>query len=348
MRGVSAEYRFYCPWTWAHTASLYDRDPDLLERQAESAAAAHIDPVADLAAGDVDPELATVAAAAAGPAPASGRVGEPRGEVVEFLGKVFYFSPVDARLAEFMSKPEMFIGAALQKKPKPLPPVLPARVAPVALSECSLCGFCPVVLHDTRRRVGLAGHAEPKAVRGQEALTVAYDGNYYRLSSETALRRFLAQPWTFVHFAALPAADRFPIEAGELDAAAPRHFMQRALRENLARALAEVERARPKFPGMSVAESALRYVALHLRAHNPGNVTPFAQSVHSAHLERFHALATVARDGGLVPPPEDATADERAAFARRCAQWDAVLDDPVAIRESFGCLQPLAPEPAVC
>lgn len=254
----------------------------------------------------------------------------------EFLGAVYCFSS-DECARPFYVHPEAFSGEE-GPKPAPLPSLLPRRLSPAEATALvsakpatplELCGCCPVTLYNTRNEVGLRGVTQPRAVLGRTDLIAQYDGKAYALVDEDAMRAFLRQPWVFATGAVLPLPHKLPFDATELKAMPDEHYITRALYEEVARALLAVARTRPKFPGLSVEESALKYVALHLKAHNAAS-SEFRAATFRANFEAYVERATL-YETITTEAPEDPV--EREAFERRCRVWDEVQDNPRVVEE---------------
>ena len=253
-----------------------------------------------------------------------------RGELVEvgadrqftavYEGQFYCFSQRPF-LDEFLLHPDRFDKAT---KEIALPSVLPRRLAgaeaEAAMASVEYVGCCPVTLYDTRDNVGLCGVAEPTAVKG--SLVVEYDGKHYAVLSEPLMERFLRQPWVFAEHPVLPPANKLPMEPATVRATPSNEkYAHLALHEPIARAMVEVARVRPKYPGLSADESARKFVALYLRAHNPLN-SAFAARQHRENLEEYTEKATLYKTITSTEP-------RGAADEARFALWDAVQEDPL-------------------
>jgi len=181
-----------------------------------------------------------------------------------------------------------------------------------------------VTLYETRDNKGLKGVTEPKAVLGSPEHIVQYAGKKYALADADAVAKFLRQPWVFVDGAVLPLAHRMPFNKEDVKSQSTELYIKRMLYERTARAMLAVAEARPKFPGLSPLESALKYVALHLKAHNEEN-TEHRQRCYEGGFRAFAERATLYKDIGLQAPEDEA---ELAEFRRRCEVWDDVQDHP--------------------
>ena len=263
-------------------------------------------------------------------------VGSLRQFAVLHCGLVYHFSAAEY-LEEFMKEPQRLTGE-IPPAPQPIPTALPIRAASSAAKSIELFGCCPVVLYDTRHHKGLKGVTQPTAVLGLDALTVTYEGKFYKLSSQEALDRFLRRPWVFVRGAALPEPSKLPFDASKMSTISSEQYVQRTMYENIARALIDVESVRPKFPGLSAADSCLKFIGLHLKAHNVRN-TVHRQEVYGRHFKDYVQRSTLYKDITLDAPSAESAPEAAAQFAQRCAAWDDVQDDP-HVHLTYGKLRP--------
>ena len=169
----------------------------------------------------------------------------------------------------------------------------------------------------------MRGRRQPVAKKGSLDFVVDYGGQKYAMLSEEHQRRFLRRPWQYVEGAALPAVLRRPLPKGATPStiADAEEYLQRQLYDPVAQALLAVGRERPIYPGLSAEESALKYVALYLKAHrDPDTVSAFEAASYKASFELFHQRATLYRQ--LVSP----RAGSNAAAAVTPAAADANTD----------------------
>ncbi|RNF05531.1 hypothetical protein TraAM80_04453 [Trypanosoma rangeli] len=232
----------------------------------------------------------------------------------KFLDKYYFFSS-NEYLQRFLLNPgELSAPPGLS----PLPTALPSRMPPGTEYSLELLGCCPVTLWDTRETRGLRGVLEPVAKKGDPSCVVEYEGRYYALLDEAALKRFLMRPWTFIAGAFLPPSRKAPLPEGHtLLTIEEETFMRRILYDPVAYALIAVAEARPKYPGLSLEESALKFVALHMKCFNTKN-TPIQTEKYRANYEAFRKRATLYRS--MTVASEDEVQDE--AFLQLCKEWE--------------------------
>jgi adenylate kinase family enzyme/YHS domain-containing protein len=248
-----------------------------------------------------------------------------RAHVAEYCGETYLFSS-EAFLKEFLMFPERFSG---ERPPplRPLPTMLPTHIdngSSIPLEKFEFCGCCPVTLYETRNNRGLKGVTEPKAVLGSPDHCVEYDGKTYAMVDDRALTLFLRQPWVYTTGATLPLAHKLPYTNPQWHELSAETYITRTLYEKVAGALLAVAQTRPKFPGLSLEESALKYVALHLKANNDTN-TEFRRDCYTKSLSEYEERATLYKTVTTVAPEDP---EERVLFEHRCRVWDAVQDDP--------------------
>ncbi|KPA81752.1 hypothetical protein ABB37_04041 [Leptomonas pyrrhocoris] len=250
----------------------------------------------------------------------------------KYLGQYFFFSSADY-LDRFLRNPTTVTDPATAKPmPKYLPSLVPAAAA-AQLKEADLAleGCCPVLLYDTRDRCGMRGVRQPIAKKGSLDFVAEYNGQKYAMLNEEHQKRFLRRPWQYVEGAQLPAVLRRPLPKGMRPSAIPdtEEYLQRQLYDPVAQALVAVGRERPIYPGLSVEESALKYIALYLKAHrDPANLSPFEAASYTTNFELFHKRATLYRH--VLSREANGTALERVAAAAATATNGASADDEEA------------------
>ena len=147
--------------------------------------------------------------------------------------------------------------------------------------------FCPVTLYETRDKVGLMNKKKPTCVFGTNEFAVQVEDKHYRMASQECVTRFMQSPWVFIEGAALP--ERLPIPHAalfETGTVSLPNFIKEALYDAVVRAMLDAGASRPGFPGVSSRNSAIRYLAAHLRAHNPAN-TPLRERVYKKNFESY-------------------------------------------------------------
>ncbi|KEP64096.1 UNVERIFIED_CONTAM: hypothetical protein HHA_319308 [Hammondia hammondi] len=202
----------------------------------------------------------------------------------EFQGGV-YFCCREGHLEAFLKTPSAYIREGVPKD-------LPTRLSLAELQsfasppQFQFKGFCSVVFAEDKR-----------FVEGHHALVAKYVGELWKFSSEEALSAFLLYPSNYVELARNVPPEKVEAEAlkgtnpprtlqqiardgeeksppqpaltslaGELKDALT--FLEVSTVELLTEALTMTGLKRPVFPGQSFRQSALRFLALYLHAHN--------------------------------------------------------------------------------
>ncbi|ORC85608.1 uncharacterized protein TM35_000342200 [Trypanosoma theileri] len=235
-----------------------------------------------------------------------------------YLGNFYFFSS-EEYLQRFLLHPaEITVSPGL----KPLPDALPSRVPPSSTYKLELLGCCPVTLYDTRNNKGLRGVLEPLAKNGDINCIVEYKGLYYALLDEVALERFMLRPWQYVEGAQLPPPRKIPLAEGKtMSTIGEEEYMRRILYDPVARALIAVAESRPKYPGLSLEESALKFMALHMKCFNDKNTTIQAEQ-YKDNFEVFRKRSTLYRTMTEVSQ-EDAHSEK---FTDLCSEWVKATD----------------------
>ncbi|KAK7201595.1 hypothetical protein NESM_000223900 [Novymonas esmeraldas] len=283
-----SEYGAYCPYEWLEHDDLVRS----VQAPTTTAAAA-----AEVAESD--------AAVSPFSAPATNEVELRWGAA--YLGQYFFFSSADY-LHRFLRDPTTVTDPATAK---PMPRHFPVVVtSPVAESALALEGCCPVLLYDTRERRGLRCVVQPTAKKGSAECVVEYDGSLYALLDLASTARFMRRPWQYVAGACLPRLLRRPLPTGTAPSAIVDHeeYIQRQLYDPVARALLAVARERPIYPGLSVEESALKYMALFLKAHrDPATVSAFEDETYRHHFDTYRQRAALYRTAPSTAPEAAST-----------------------------------------
>ncbi|KAH9578216.1 hypothetical protein LSM04_008399 [Trypanosoma melophagium] len=230
-----------------------------------------------------------------------------------YLGNYYFFS-TEEFLKRFLLHPaEVTVSPGL----KPLPDALPSRVPPNSTYKLELLGCCPVTLYDTRNNKGLRGVLEPVAKKGDINCIVEYKGLYYALLDEAALERFLLRPWQYIEGAKLPPSRKVPLAEGQtMLTIGEEEYMRRNLYDPVARALIAVAESRPKYPGLSLEESALKFMALHMKCFNDKNTTIQAEN-YKNNFEVFRKRATLYRT--MTEVSQEDTRSER--YSELSSEW---------------------------
>lgn len=187
-----------------------------------------------------------------------------------FLGRFYFFSE-EAFLQRFLLKPYEVADPVTTRQ---LPPCLPEPLTEIFQDSDALeyQGCCPVLLFDTREQRGLRGVLEPSAKPGSLSCVVRYDQKLYACLNEENKVRFLKRPWQYVDGAFMPPPRKCPLTKEDLaNGISDDYFMRRQLYDYVAYAMLAVAQARPRYPGLSAEESAIKFMSLHMKAHRESN-----------------------------------------------------------------------------
>jgi len=183
------------------------------------------------------------------------------GLTIEYRGQLYKMQS-SACAAKFMADPTAYLdGISLLAAPArgrvPIP--LPATPA-AAGSDLALDGHCPVTLWlDNRDRRCV--------VPGVSACQVQYGDLVFKMANPTAKQAFLERPWVYSD-QVLPAKMPAVRALVQLDRVPARGYCEQTLARAVTAALNGLCEHRPKYPGLSVEDSVLKYLALHLRSNN--------------------------------------------------------------------------------
>lgn len=189
---------------------------------------------------------------------------------------------------------------------RPLPPCLPephqrtADNRKFSVENLQFQGCCPVVLYDTRENRGLRAVLEPRAIVGSLDCVVKYDEKYYAMLNEENRTRFLMSPWTFVEGSFMPPPRKAPLTAEDLaNGVSHSYFIQRQLYDAVAYAMLDAAAVRPKYPGLTITESALKFMALHMKKHNEMS-NEIQKAQYAANMETYEQRATLYKEIGEI------------------------------------------------
>ncbi|KAI8907080.1 hypothetical protein DFJ77DRAFT_476617 [Powellomyces hirtus] len=181
--------------------------------------------------------------------------------MAEYKG-AYYRLAGEQEFATFGADPERYV-----ENGRPLPDPLPIRRSPSDIkslfpAQLELRGYCPVTY-------ALAATPTFAAiVPGLPHLLAEYDSKLYTFASEPHLHEFMKTPWRFAHLV-LPHKLPPPTAPVTLTALPMIGYLEQTVATRITEALVEVGKARPKFPYKGLGESAVEYLALWLKAHNP-------------------------------------------------------------------------------
>ncbi|XP_065690633.2 adenylate kinase 9 isoform X2 [Patagioenas fasciata] len=190
----------------------------------------------------------------------------------EFRGH-YYKMASQEELDKFLSRPEIYVPP-LAPRPLPLPDMLPKRLTAADVKalfplSAEMQGYCPVTYLDGKQRY-------EALVPGNIEYAAKYQDKVYIFESEEKLLKFMRLPekyWNLKLPHKLP-----PIKEPVVLTALPLcGYLEQGVATSLIKALNEVGCLKPKFPFLSVKETALLFVACHLKAHNPRSSEPVRQ-----------------------------------------------------------------------
>ncbi|CAD2213219.1 hypothetical protein AGDE_13715 [Angomonas deanei] len=235
-----------------------------------------------------------------------------------YLGKYYFFSSKEF-LSRFLDDPT---EVADPQNLRPLPPLLPEVVKEsVPLSKLEHQGCCPVVLYDTRDRRGLRGVIEPIAQKGSMDHLVRYDGKIYALLDDANMARFITCPWQFVEGASMPEYHKRPLDEGRnVSDVKDEEYIRRYLYDALSKAMKDVADIRPIYPDLTPEESALKYIALHMKAHNTSENNDIQSAQYAENFETFRTRSQLyqkSRKRSLQDSEE-----EKALFDQLCTEYE--------------------------
>jgi len=237
-----------------------------------------------------------------------------RGQIYKCLNK--------ENMQKFIDDPAAYLhGVSLLASPLggrlPIPiPGLP-ECAPTVAADQALEGHCPVSLW--------MDPTNPNCVvPGSRVCQVQLGDLVFRISNTVALKAFLQKPWAYSDLV-LPAkmpAGRAVVPLVDLPA---RGYCEQTLARAVTAALNELCEARPKFPGLTVQDSVLKYLALHMRCNNKNENEEQHESSQQL-FDEYQRSCQLAEF--LKTEPEDIGEyrDKQQLFEdRRCKPWEPFL-----------------------
>ena len=176
---------------------------------------------------------------------------------------------------ELLASPKYYMRGA------PLPAELPHKLGldealAVQPGKLEYKGYCPVTLYDgpgidqdSKQALPIQDAIKKPSMEDSEESrghVVCYRAKYFRMLSADKLERFMRTPWTFDDLA-LPV--KLPLQAPKIDLSALplMGYLEQTVVEDMTASMLNLGRDPPRFPGLSGSETALKYLALHLRAH---------------------------------------------------------------------------------
>jgi adenylate/nucleoside-diphosphate kinase len=233
----------------------------------------------------------------------------------EYRGAYYALSGL-SELTAFLIRPAEVLAAAAF--PEDLPRAVGPRSAGVSTPELS--GYCAVSLG--RGPSGGDYTSRVAALRqGDTAHAVEYKKRIFLLADSATRAEFLSRPWRYDSLL-LPAKLPPPVLAIVLAALPTPGYIEQTMGQLLADALCALAELRPKYPTLSRKETAVKFVALYLRAHNPKRRLPHHRAKLAASLQEFSDCCVAAATLGGERPPVGTAAEEE--FLRLGAAWDSV------------------------
>jgi len=182
--------------------------------------------------------------------------------MVEYRG-VFYKTHSMEKMQKLISNPEKYLhGVSLLTKPiwGRFPAPVPYPGGGIDPLDIALQMHCPVTLW--------IGPNNPNCVvPGSKQLVIKLGDLMFILYSKLAWQAFIEKPWMFADLnlpTKMPAA-RAVVHLTDLPA---RGYCEQTLARDVTAALTALAEVRPKYPGLSVEDSVLKFLALYLRSHN--------------------------------------------------------------------------------
>ena len=156
-----------------------------------------------------------------------------------------------------------------------------------------------------------------------------YQGKLYTMADTETAAEFLATPWKY---AALHLPTKLPPKATPLSVAGlPLHgFVEQTSNVALQQAIDALCEVMPKYPTLDVRSTALKFIAVYLKANNPRLRAPHLKHKYGAKLHDFTECCGMAErlldherrrqaasDAGTEPP-------ESTEYRELISLWDAV------------------------
>ncbi|KAI8520846.1 adenylate kinase [Branchiostoma belcheri] len=185
-------------------------------------------------------------------------------------------------LEKFLANPEQFTPPLAPRKLPP-PELLPQRrtsdeVRLMFPKQIELQGYCPVTFLDGKLRY-------EAIVPGNNELVVEYKDKLYVFETEEKLQKFMRLPEKYSDLK-LPhklPPKKEPIPINSLPMLG---YMEQTVATAITKSLTAVGCFKPKYPFMGTTESALLYIAFHLKAHNP-KASEYVRKKYRKKLQHF-------------------------------------------------------------
>ncbi|XP_044146654.1 adenylate kinase 9 [Bufo gargarizans] len=199
----------------------------------------------------------------------------------EFRGH-YYRMASQEELDAFIKAPELYVPP-LAPRPLPPPEMLPKRLTVADVKSkfpknAEMKGYCPVTYVDGKKRYEalVSGHLEN---------AVEYGDKIYIFESEEKLQRFMRLPGKYWNHK-LPSKLPPKMEPIMLTSLPLTGYLEQGAATAIIKALNDVGCLKPKYPFLSVKQSALLYIAYHLKAYNPRN-SDYIRKKYKRKMEQF-------------------------------------------------------------
>ncbi|KAF4696341.1 hypothetical protein FOZ63_025461, partial [Perkinsus olseni] len=225
---------------------------------------------------------------------------------VEYDGRVYWIgglkvSEDQAHLKEFIQRPQDFVAPETDFMKSPGPP----RLVATTPLQCEFEGCCVVALASSGTAVEQCAYDK-----------VIYDGRRYCLADSLSLAAFRQSPTSYISKATAAASSADGVDTST----ATKHphfgtgkaigiedtvkYLKASVSRQITNGMKELGERRPLIPdgGGGPRESALRYLAAYLRAHNP--LTTQAAYVVEECKEAFESLREASTEPGLATDME--------------------------------------------
>jgi adenylate kinase family enzyme/YHS domain-containing protein len=231
----------------------------------------------------------------------------------------YYHMKGRAELASFLEDPEFFIRGTL---PDALPEHLPEDEARTA-AGFELQGHCGVTLANPK----LSGY-DSIVLGDPVACAVRYDGRLFAMAGESELAAFMVAPWLYDRLT-LPHKIPAPPQDPLLDGLPIQGYLEQVVARVLTQGLTVVAKTRPAFPYRTIKESALKHLALFLRANNPAHKNnPLLQQRTAKKLKDFEGYCQLVgflkKNSPLLNPQLHHTPSSLLIYERRAEMLDRV------------------------
>jgi adenylate/nucleoside-diphosphate kinase len=194
--------------------------------------------------------------------------------VVMYRDEYYYFASKD-NMEAFIATPEPF--AQFQDLPEALPYRLsPAECGEVNPSSIALENHCVVTLAKTG-----------KLDKGNSFHIISYKGKFFTFRSPREAQEFFKRPWTFEDTKLPKKMPPKPTKVNVLDDYKTYiSYMEEHVGLTISKALLEVGSVRLLYPTIHTHESALKYLALYLKANNQ-RTTNYQRDKYKRKMQEF-------------------------------------------------------------